>query len=202
MIAIDSSESNVESSKKRLNALKRKTTIFSTSNQNTNNKQENESQKQELCDENFQTFSQFIQSTTQLNNLIDEQSKITSNENNSYALIGLHTCGNLSNSIINLYLNKNCSISHKEYGNKNSISPKLLCNIACCYDSLDEKYSLENESLNTLEDSKIKIDNGSKFPMSNYLNSIKYYLNFNTRRSACHSLASSLSDLERYKEVI
>ena len=138
-----------------------------------------------------------------MNNLIEKQNIKTSDENNAYALIGLHTCGNLSNSIINLYLNKMHSTSQKEQYNKNHISPKLLCNIACCYDSLDEKYSYDDEISNSMsKNNNVQVDNSSKFPMSLYLNNKKYYLNFNTRRLACHSLASSLNELDSFKEVI
>jgi hypothetical protein len=172
--------------------LKRKTTIYSNSNEPNATKEDSQS-------DNFQTFSQFIQSTTELNNLIDKKNNENSNENNSYALIGLHTCGNLSNSIINLYLDK---YTVNESEDKNRISPRLLCNIACCYDSLDEKYSFDDENLYCLNDTNTKIDNCSKFPMSCYLNNKKYYLNFNTRRLACHSLESSLNELDSYKEVI
>jgi hypothetical protein len=190
----------VESSKKRINALKKKTTIYSTSNRHKDTKDENQSSKKILPADNFQTFSQFIQSTTELNDLIDTHNIKSKNGNNSYALIGLHSCGNLSNSIVNLYLNKNNSTNSKE--SNNQISPCLLCNVACCYNLLNEKYSLDDEYLNDLKHTNIKIDDNSKFPMSSYLNHKKYYLNFNVRMLACHSLDSSLNELNSYKEVI
>ncbi len=70
--------------------MKRKTSTYS-------NKEKKETPS------NFTTFNQFVQSSTKLNSLIGSQS--TSDE--CFSLVGLHSCGNLSNSIINLYLD-NC----------------------------------------------------------------------------------------------
>ncbi len=138
-----------------------------------------------------------------MNNLIDIENIKTENEQNLfYGLIGLHSCGNLSNSIVNLYLDKNNSINQSESNKSNRISPMLLCNIACCYNLLNEKYSLDDDYLNDLKRTNIKIDENSKFPMSSYLNNKKYYLNFNARMLACHSLETSLSELNCFKEVI
>lgn len=114
----------------------------------------------------------------------------------------MHSCGNLSNSIVNLYLDKGNSQSHQYSNDKNRISPRLLCNVACCYNLLNEKYSYDDDYLNDLKHTNIKVDDFSKFPISSYLNNKKYYLNFNARMLACHSLDSSLSDLDSFKEVI
>lgn len=173
VIAIDSSQSNVESSLKRVDIMKRKTLVFSENNNET---------------EKFKTFSQFIQSSTELHDLVLEntQNKI---ENENYALVGLHSCGNLSNSIMNLFLNNQKS------------SRKLLCNVACCYNLLNEKYSKDFLSNHDFKKTNIKLDDSSKFPMSLYLNSKKYSLSYNLRMLACHSLYRCFDSIENFKEV-
>lgn len=173
VIAIDSSQSNVESSLKRFDIMKRKTLVFSENSQKS---------------EKFKTFSQFIQSSTQLHDLVlqNTQNMI---ENEKYALIGLHSCGNLSNSIMNLFLNNQKS------------SRKLLCNVACCYNLLNEKYSKDFLSNHDFKKTNIKLDESSKFPMSFYLNSKEYSLSYNLRMLACHSLYRCTDSIENYKEV-
>ncbi|CAF0768311.1 unnamed protein product [Brachionus calyciflorus] len=174
LIAIDSSQSNVESSIKRINVMKRKTQVFD--------------QKQQQEADRFKTFSQFIQSSTELHNLVRENTE-NKLENENYALVGLHSCGNLSNSIINLFLNNSES------------DRKLLCNVACCYNLLNEKYAKDPLSNYDFKKTDIKLDDSSKFPMSAYLNSNQYALTYNLRMLACHSLYRCLDSIENYKEL-
>ena len=134
---------------------------------------------------NFQTFSQFIQSSSELNNLIETHLEEISFKNNKFALIGLHSCGNLSNSIVNLYVNSN-----RDRGSESGC--KLLCNVACCYNLLDEKYTGSAE---------VGIDESSKFPMSKWLNEIKYELSYDLRMLACHSFDRILSTADDFREV-
>ena len=110
-----------------------------------------------------------------MNDLIEAQS----NQNDTdFALVGLHSCGNLSNSIINLYLDN--------YSNESTKKCKLLFNVACCYNLLFEKFSTDNPK-------EIEIDQSSKFPMSDYLNNKKYALGFNVRMIACHNFERKLN---------
>ena len=206
VIAIDSSSNNVESSLKRLKTMKRKTTIYSSKTL-ANNKNRNEASNESSS---FQTFSQFIQSSTELNNLIKlhiqtelmSEIEISTNMNNC-GLIGLHSCGNLSNSIINLYLNNNLG---DHACNDRSKFRKLLCNVACCYNLLNEKFSQDDLKVNkkyNLEEtsSESDVDRSSRFPMSSHLNEKKYSLTFNIRMLACHSMGRCLKEIDSFKEV-
>lgn len=179
VIAIDSSENNVQSSIKRLDTMKRQTTIFSKSSTESEHR--------------FQTFSQFIQSTSELSTLIASSPTDDSSLSPDYALIGLHCCGNLSNSIVNLFVSNSDSCEKRK--------AKLLCNVACCYNLLNEKYANDVESEKDFKRTNVTISESSKFPMSAYLNRQKYALNFNMRMLACHSLDRCLQSLDDFKEV-
>ena len=184
VIAIDSQSDYVESSLKRLSIMKKKTRMFSSTKEGANEDAQN-----------FQTFSQFIQSSSELNNLVEAHLKEVSLKNNKFALVGLHSCGNLSNSIVNLYVNNN---ANEAVGD----GCKLLCNVACCYNLLNEKYAeTDCESHLDLKKTNVSIDDSSKFPMSSHLNSQKYSLHFNVRMLACHSFERLRSSLTDFREV-
>ena len=212
VIAIDSSANYVESSVKRLSLMKRRTTIFCIKKgaklEESDMKEENmneEEKKHLVVDQygklvydptKFQTFAQFIQSSTELNNLIKQKLNTDNELDEKFGLIGLHSCGNLSNSIINLFL------SNKEktaIGNEDK--SRLLCNVACCYNLLNEKYATDLESFIDVKKTNVKIDDSSKFPMSDYLNEKKYAINFNARSLACHSLDRCIKSIEDYREL-
>ena len=127
----------------------------------------------------FQTFQELVNINTNLSDLIKERLKFESNKEN-YSLIGLHTCGELAHSLLMLYLNNL---------NENSC---LLCNVACCYHFLNEKYSPQcyNFMMNeerTSEDNIAKIGCGNSgiidlaFPLCSLLNETKFYLGRNAR---------------------
>lgn len=206
VIAIDSSESNVDSSIKRLSMMKRRTTIFSIKrdrSQLSTNLDEESPYFKLLDPTKFQTFAQFIQSSTELNKLIRvnlnlDESGECGQEDEQFALIGLHSCGNLSNSIINLFLSsKRENDSNRAKKNNN----KLLCNVACCYNLLNEKYANDVESYIDVKKTNVKIGDESKFPMSQFLNEKKYAINFNARSLGCHSLDRCFKSLDNYREV-
>lgn len=166
--------------------MKRQTTIFSKSSSTSDS-------------DRFKTFSQFIQSTSELSALLPAPS---SNDqvveaSQHYALIGLHCCGNLSNSIVNLYVSNN----EKKEEEKEQRRVKLLCNVACCYNLLNEKYANDLESDKDFKRTNVAISESSKFPMSDLLNRQKYSLNFNMRMLACHSLDRCMKSLDDFKEV-
>ncbi len=194
---------------KRLSLMKRRTTIFSIKRAKLTEKEEQEKSTKEETNNNplpikvydptkFQTFAQFIQSSTELNDLIRSQLNQEGKncaveiEDETFGLVGLHSCGNLSNSIINLYLNK-----HQTSTSNN----RLLCNVACCYNLLNEKYANDLECYIDVKKTNVKIDDSSKFPMSELLNTKNYSLNFNARSLACHSLDRCLETLDDYREV-
>lgn len=185
VVAIDSSENNVQSSIKRLDIMKRQTTIFSKSSSTSDN-------------DRFKTFSQFIQSTSELSALLPAPSNDQVVEaSQHYALIGLHCCGNLSNSIVNLYVSNN----EKKEEETERRRVKLLCNVACCYNLLNEKYANDLESDKDFKRTNVAISESSKFPMSDLLNRQKFSLNFNMRMLACHSLDRCMKSLDDFKEV-
>ena len=205
--------------------MKHKTTIYATKQLDaTTNKNDDDNLTKKNVNvysnphDSFKTFSQFIQSSSELNNLIRthiESERMTEKTeqnhvetvplSSNFALIGLHSCGNLSNSMINLYLNN----QRADAGDNACTFRKLLCNVACCYNLLNEKYSNDDFKVNKMhlpldditQGSKIGADNASKFPMSHYLNKKEYGLTFNIRMLACHSLGRCLDELNSSKEV-
>ena len=190
--------------------MKRRTTIFDIKRdlgylKQVENDEENAAASNEhkyfktIDPTKFQTFAQFIQSSTELNELIKSNlnSEGAVDFDGHFALIGLHSCGNLSNSIVNLYLSGKLNNVKSQVGNNN----RLLCNVACCYNLLNEKYSCDVESYIDVKKTNVKIGDQSKFPMSAHLNDIKYAINFNARSLACHSLDRCISSLEDYREV-
>ncbi|RNA37081.1 methyltransferase 25 [Brachionus plicatilis] len=80
-------------------------------------------------------------------------------------------------------------------------SRKLLCNVACCYNLLNEKYSKDMLGSHDFKKTNIKLDDSSKFPMSFYLNSKEYCLSYNLRMLACHSLYRCFDSIENFKEL-
>jgi hypothetical protein len=216
VIAIDSSENYVNSSVRRLSMMKRRTTIFSIERDRTNIVVDEAKLRENPSDETnyfrtvdptkFQTFSQFIQSSTELNDLIREKLSSETQSTDEYdfdghfALIGLHSCGNLSNSIVNLYLNTKQGPETRPE-KLNCSNNRLLCNVACCYNLLNEKYSADVESYIDVKKTNVKIGDQSKFPMSEYLNERRYAINFNARSLACHSLDRCFESVQDFREV-
>lgn len=173
--------------------MKRKTTVFNS------DKSVKKSEKQD-DEDNFKTFSQFIQSNTELYNLVKEHDPDFEQSNRGFALIGLHSCGNLSNSIMNLFFSNNNENNNDSDCNIKTVR-KLLCNVGCCYNLLNEKYAIDKESNRDYKNTNIEIDNNSKFPLSKYLNDKKYHLSFNLRMLSCHSLERSIQNIDDFKEV-
>lgn len=195
VIAIDSQQTNVTSSIKRLKTMKKQTTFFA--NEPYRGKKTSQSLSDPV-DKNFLTFSQFIQSSSELNNLIEDHLRDSASfSSNEFSLIGLHSCGNLSNSIVNLYVNSNRGVEASRTG-----GCKLLCNVACCYNLLNEKYA-ENYMENSVDikNTELSIDESSKFPMSSYLNRQEYSLSYDVRMLACHSFERLLDSYEDFREV-
>ena len=194
VVAIDSSPGNVESSMKRVSKMKRSTNLF-TSKQQQPQPVNAPAEPKEDNSSRFRTFSQFIQSSTELMDLIRSHGGDGSGGGgfDTIALVGLHSCGNLSNSIVNLHLDGG-----------DGGSSRLLCNVACCYNLMNEKYARRDEdemSSRDLKHTQVSIDDASKFPMSAHLNASRFVLNFNARMLACHSLDRCLKFYDDFKEV-
>lgn len=90
-------------------------------------------------------------------------------------LVGLHTCGNLASTSLQLFVN--------------SPKARFLCNVGCCYHLLDELFDVTRD----------KSEPG--FPLSNYLKSKRFGLGRNARmvssqpleRYATHNKVTSYS---------
>lgn len=170
VIAIDSSKNYVSSSMKRLDKMKKQTNLQIDSIK-INNK--------------YHTFNEYISTNVNLNKLIKDRLGIEMSE---YGLIGLHSCGNLSNSPIDLYLNnlnQNAGISETGDG-----ICCLLCNVSCCYHLIDEKYApIEysfinkngDDNYNDSNSGSTKIEHKMKFPLCSSLNRKAYFLGRNAR---------------------
>jgi hypothetical protein len=145
--------------------MKRKTNYFKDNQQKSTNNNNDEATQ-------FETFSQFIESNTQLEELInqniEENDKKRSNptveintndQKRNYGLVGLHSCGNLSNSIVNLYLSNNNNTTTANNNDKLlKCSNKLLCNVSCCYNLLAEKYEPKEISGNIFKNNYFKLN--------------------------------------------
>jgi hypothetical protein len=145
VIGIDSSPNNVTSSLKRVVIMKKQSRL-------------------KLDSDNFRTFSEFIRADTDLNKLVKNHLNINLDGSN-YAIVGLHSCGNLSSSMIDIYL-------------KNQAH--LLFNVACCYHLIGEKYAPDEFRYTNEDDAeRTESDRMNTFPMSSQLNEIKYFLGRN-----------------------
>ncbi len=186
VIAIDSSKDNVDSTIERINKMKKQT--------NLNLKNFNEPIN-EFDTKKFQTFNELININTNLKDLIKQRLNLNLNSNNAYSLIGLHACGELSHSLLMLYLNNISDTSC------------LLCNVACCYHYLNEKFSPEcynfiNLNENDQQDNIAKIGCGHSgiidlaFPLCSLLNEMKFYLGRNARMISSQPVARLLEEDE------
>lgn len=109
---------------------------------------------------------------TDVSSLLTEHFEVEGDPN--ILLAGLHTCGNLAPTCLQLFVN-----------NKNIHS---ICNVGCCYHLIDEYFS--NNS------SKMSPENFG-FPMSQFLLDKKFSLGRNARMLSAQSMARILT-----KEVV
>ena len=75
---------------------------------------------------NFRRTTQFLSSTFDLQPLVDESSEYFGQPFSHAGLVGLHTCGNLASTSLQLFAN--------------SRQTHFLCNVGCCYHLLDEAF--------------------------------------------------------------
>ncbi|XP_071448767.1 probable methyltransferase-like protein 25 [Hetaerina americana] len=103
------------------------------------------------------------------------------------ALVGLHTCGNLGPSCVELFASKASS----------GIPISMLCNVGCCYNLLEEKFDPEgysNRAKPCLPPSlngklvEVPLDSNPGFPMSTFLCNKNFWLGRNARNLASQSL--------------
>ena len=133
---------------------------------------------------NYKTIAKFITTDLNITELIqrafDENIKETSTTN--FCLTGLHTCGNLAATCLQVFnAQPNC---------------RILCNIGCCYHLLQEAYNgpeffgnkaVFSDSLNTL---------APGFPLSRFLNEKQLKLGRNARMLAAQSLERTINSKE------
>lgn len=145
--------------------------------------------------ENFNLTS--IQNSIDLNTDLKSLLNLDTDEKANVSIIGLHSCGNLSNFLIDLYLSQGKSENEK-------VRRNLLFYVTCCYHLISEKYApwewdyipkaygRENESDND-EENTIK-DEFKTFPMSSYLNRKQYTLGRNARMLSSQPLERLLAN--------
>lgn len=100
---------------------------------------------------NFKQVTASISSETNFLKLLKEN--FSNEEEYKYGIVGLHTCGSLSNDSIKLFI-------------KNKENAAFLLNVGCCYHFLQESFDQETPST---------------FPMSSYLRTRKFKLGRNAR---------------------
>jgi len=132
----------------------------------TNKENEHESQSLEKENKfeynNIKLSTKFISDDTDLGGVIQEQYP---DYTNNLGIMGLHTCGNLAPSSINIFFATS--------------SAKFICNVGCCYHHLDEQFyqSPYGEKSNVIG-----------FPLSDMLREQKFWLGRNARILASQPL--------------
>ncbi|XP_067001301.2 probable methyltransferase-like protein 25 isoform X2 [Anabrus simplex] len=112
----------------------------------------------------------YVTADTCIESLIDEHFPNT--ECCGVILAGLHTCGNLAPSCLQLFVR--------------SKSIKSLCNVGCCYHLLEEKFSQNPFASNKNVVCESELEYG--FPMSKFLTSQNFSLGRNARMLAAQAL--------------
>lgn len=153
VFAIDSNNTCLNGSEKRLEKMKKQTNLGIDVSKEVNN------------------LNLIVDQNTNLGDLLNL-------DDLNYSLCGLHSCGNLSNHIINLYL-------HNKQFNSNQKS--LLCFVSCCYHLINEKYLppewdyIKYDDDNELHKLNEEENSIKTFPMSFLLNKKNYFLGRNMR---------------------
>lgn len=103
----------------------------------------------------FRRTTQYLSSNFDIRPLIEECNQHFQQSFSHAGLVGLHTCGNLASTSVQLFVN--------------SPESRFLCNVGCCYHLLDELF---DESSHELEPG---------FPLSSYLKCKRFALGRNAR---------------------
>lgn len=107
----------------------------------------------ETLADNYKTTTHYITPETDLVELIGQYFP---DENlTGFCLSGLHTCGNLASSCLQIFVENKCIHS--------------LCNVGCCYHLLGEEFR-GDEFFDNRKVREMATDFG--FPMSNYLKNL------------------------------
>ncbi|XP_039286789.1 methyltransferase-like protein 25 [Nilaparvata lugens] len=123
----------------------------------------------------YKNVTMFVNPDTDVVGVLREKFK-EENDDLSIALVGLHTCGNLGPSSIELFLKMK--------------SVKLLLNVGCCYHLLTDKFEGEQET----QVATNLCSYSAGFPMSQLLLSRGFRLTYNTRVVAAQSVDRIMQD--------
>ncbi|XP_062135065.1 probable methyltransferase-like protein 25 [Drosophila sulfurigaster albostrigata] len=126
--------------------------------------------------ENYKTTAQFITTDINLDDLVTQH---FDQHSNGICLTGLHTCGNLATTCLQVFHAQN--------------SCRILCNIGCCYHLLRERYSHQEFFGN-----KVVMEQQTEygFPLSRYLQQKQLRLGRNARMLAAQSIERTLAAKE------
>ncbi|XP_046632369.1 probable methyltransferase-like protein 25 isoform X3 [Daphnia pulicaria] len=103
----------------------------------------------------FRRSTLYLSNNFDIRPLIEECSQHFQQSFNQVGLVGLHTCGNLASTSVQLFVN--------------SSESRFLCNVGCCYHLLDEFFDKSNSGLE------------QGFPLSSHLKSKSFFLGRNAR---------------------
>ncbi|KAG8224561.1 hypothetical protein J437_LFUL002165 [Ladona fulva] len=139
----------------------------------------------------YQQKTVFVTPNTDLGNLVKEFQFLWGSVTR-VALVGLHTCGNLGASNIELFAATKTT----------DVPVTILCNVGCCYNLLDEKYLPEGvidkahyclPPLLHGHSVDLPLDETSGFPMSDFLCQRQFWLGRNARNLASQSVERVMS---------
>lgn len=159
VLGIDASKINTEAAVSRVKKLSRVWNTISNEGLSTKCK--------ETSSDFYKQITMFVDDKVNLRELISD---VFLESPTQIGLIGLHTCGDLSASSIRLFLG--------------SEDVKSLCNVACCYHFISEKFG--------------KADHFSQygFPLSNYLKKKNFVIGRAARMIAAQSIERILDRQE------
>lgn len=179
VLGIDFKETNTENAVQRnkklqraWNGLTERAELFS---QGITPPRRGKKQKQitspELKPENYKTVNKFITTKLPFKELINEHFDLPNCSSPPLCLTGLHTCGNLASTCLQVF-----SAQHDF---------RILCNIGCCYHLLKEEFSHDEFFGNKLiMDQQPDIG----FPMSEFLRNQRVKMGRNARMLAAQSI--------------
>ncbi|CAO1303294.1 unnamed protein product [Diamesa serratosioi] len=165
VLGIDGNPSNTERATKRNEKLKKNWKGIVNREAGRNNVKIDNEFEVNSC--NYKTVSEMIYEHSELTPLVQEMFGDT-DANKAYLLTGLHTCGNLTPSMLKLFVKNN--------------QIKSIFNVGCCPNLMTEQF--ENDQSNP----------GGCFPMSLYLKEKKYKLGQNARMLGSQAFARVLND--------
>merc|ERR1712071_57297 len=133
----------------------------------------------------FHRTTQYLSKDFDLKTLISDSQSLFEKPFEHGGVVGLHTCGNLASTSIQLFVN--------------SPEARFLCNVGCCYHMLDEAFEVDCVGEGT---------NQPGFPLSQQLRSRRFVLGRNARMASqqplerCAQLKQLPPDVLFYRAVL